>query len=168
MNHQTRFSFYSCLMVVVLAVFGCASDEPAVAVPTGTWNITSSNVNFSINNEPMYQYLIRGLDWDNDEVLQMEKQLKANLQVELTGLIELSPDNTYVSNIVKNSGRGDWKLSSDRKALVFSPHQLAPVHLDFEVVTLESGKCTLKYIQYVVLDEYNPLIREEVTFILTQ
>jgi hypothetical protein len=157
-------------MVVVLSVFvyGCAGDEPAVAVPTGTWNITRSNVKFTINNEPMSQYLTRGLDWDNDEALLMEKQLKASLQVELTGLIKLSPDHTYESNIVKNSGGGDWKLNSDRKVLVLSPHQLAPIHLDFELVVLESGKCTLKHIKYFVLDQYNPLIKVEVTFTLTQ
>ncbi len=95
----------------------CDMDPGTAELLIGTWTTTEININAYVGSQTLEDYLIDVLGLSPEDAAAQVEMLKESLLPELTGMLTINDDNTYVSEFEGGSDSGTWELSDDEMTL---------------------------------------------------
>lgn len=139
---------YIPVLLAGTIMIACSEDEDEQIVRSalvGLWTVTDSEINMSIGDQTLAEYLINENGLSEDNATLAAALFEAFYKAELNGQIEFFADNTYHSNFTNDQEEGTWELSADGKTLTLNKNTID--EFDLIVNTLTESALELSFLQ---------------------
>lgn len=119
----TKYFLLAGLMAFALVSCDKDKDEDSAATEAeliGTWNITSSETDFTVNGVPIMDFIMEAFSISEEQAELMLTQMLEEYgeDLEITGTVEFKDDNTYVMVTDGVTDTGTWELQSGGKEII--------------------------------------------------
>ena len=114
-----RFSLLIFCFIIGTTACNKDEDDPSTSeLLVGVWTTTNVTISGMVGSQSITDYLVNDIGLTPVEANTFFAGIAAMLEPEVTGVLTLKADNTYVSNFAGGMDSGTWELSADEKTLI--------------------------------------------------